>query len=117
MHVADRHLEFHRRSMLDRLARVINQLIVERLFQAVVLRDRTAPADTAWHLRIIEDVRKIEPARFPVVDGLTHLNAVHAPDHFIHGAEAELGHPLAYLFSDEEEKVYNVFRLALEFLA
>ena len=44
MHVADRQLELDRRPVLERLARVVDQLVVERLVQAVILRLDAAPA-------------------------------------------------------------------------
>ena len=59
--------------------------------------------------------RKVQAARFPVIDGAARMfEHVHAADHLVERAEAQLRHVLAHLFGDEEEKVDDVFRLALE---
>ena len=44
-------------------------------------------------------------------DGDGRFETVDATDHFVHGAEAELGHILAHLLGDEEEEVDDVLRL------
>ena len=46
---------------------VLDQLVVERLVQAVILRLHAAARDAAGHRRIVEDGRKIEALGLPVV--------------------------------------------------
>ena len=49
VHVANRQAERNRRAILDRLVRLLDQLVVQRVLQAVVLRLRAAPAHVARH--------------------------------------------------------------------
>ena len=114
VHVADGQAELDRGAPLQRFPRVIDQLVVQRLLQAVVLGDGTAAGDPAWHWRTVKDRRKVQSARLPVIQGLVHLEPVDAPDGFVHGAKAELRQPLAYLLGHEEEVVDEVLGLALE---
>src|ERR1035438_3911836 len=46
--------------------------------------------------------------------GARGIQALHTTHHIVECAEAEFGHLLTYLLSDEEEKVDDVFGLALE---
>ena len=64
-----------------------------------------------------EDGGEVEALGFPVVDGVADVEHVHAADHVVERAEAELGHDLADFFGEEEEEVDDVFGLAGEFLA
>ena len=117
MHIADRQLEVHRVPVLQRILGVIDELIVQRFGEPVILRDGTAAAHAAGHLGIVEDRRKIETARLPMIQRRPHFHAVHAADHLVHGAEAEFRHPLAHFLGDEEEKVDDVLGRSLEFRA
>ena len=101
--------------MIQRRLGLLDQLMIQRLVQAVILRDQTAPPDAAGHLWIIENGRKIEPARLPVIQRPAHFDAVHAADHLVHVPKAKLRHPLPHFFGDEEEKVDDVFGRAAEF--
>ena len=42
MNVADRQLDLDRRPVLDRLLRVVDQLVIERFIETVILRDGAA---------------------------------------------------------------------------
>ncbi len=55
MHVADRHVALHRRAVVERGFGVVDQLVVQRFIQAVILRDQAAPADAPRHLRIVQN--------------------------------------------------------------
>ena len=46
-----------------------------------------------------------------------HVQHVHAANHLIYFAEAELGHIFTNLFGHEEEEIDHVLGLACEFLA
>ncbi len=61
---------------------------------------------------MIQQLRIIQALGFPMVDAGAHVEHVGAADHFIHAAEAELGHQLANLLGHEEEVVDDVLRLA-----
>ncbi len=52
-----------------------------------------------------------------MIDRVPHFDTVRPADHFVHTAEAHLGHPLARLLGDEEEKVDDILRRAREFPA
>ncbi len=87
IHVANRQLEFDRSAVLDRLACMIDQLRVQRLFQAVILRNGAAPLHAARNLRVVQHLRKIQAARLPMLHAGAHFDHVHAPDHLLHPPE------------------------------
>src|SRR5579862_1650056 len=90
MDIAYRHLEFHASPVLDGLARLIDQLVIQSLLETVILRDHTAPPDATRYLRVVKNGRKIQPASLPMIDGLAHFDAVHAAHHLVHVTEAQL---------------------------
>ena len=47
-------------------------------------------------------------------DGFRRLEPVGAPDHLVHAAETQFGHPLAHLLGDEEHEIDHVRRVAGE---
>src|SRR5258708_33783248 len=108
MNIADGHLELNGRALLNGVARVIDQLVIQRLIQTVILRDQAAASDLPWNLRVVQDIRKIETTRLPMLDGCPHLNAVYAAGHFVHTAEAQLRHQLAGLFGNIENEIDDV---------
>ena len=76
--------------ILDGLARLLDQLAVERVVQAVVLRLRAAAPHVARHRRIVEHRGEIDALRFPVVHVLALHEAIHAANHLVDFSEAEL---------------------------
>ena len=115
MHVADRQLDLDRRavSRAPRL-RVVDQLVIERLRRGrdpASCTQRRATREGIW--RIVEDRGEIEPLRLPVVDRLARVEHVHAADHLVQRAEAQLRHVLAHLLRDEEEEIDDVLGLTL----
>ena len=67
--------------------------VIERLLQAVILRLHPAPARLAKARGVVENRRKVETARFPVIfpeiDGRFHVKHVDAANHFVYGAESQ----------------------------
>ena len=105
-------------SLVDGGPALLDQLVVENVFQPVVLRPRAIDLDIRVGLRGgSQDGRKVEAAGLPMVDPVVHFEQIAAADHFIDRAEAELGHDLSALFGDEEEVIDHVLGLAGEFLS
>ena len=114
VHVADGQLDADHALIFEGIAGMLDQLIVERLVQAVILRLDAAAGDAGWHGRAVQDGGEIETLGFPMIHRLARIEHVDAADHFVEFAEAELGHVLADLLGDEEEEIDDVFGLALE---
>ena len=84
MHVADRQLQLDGGSRFQGIARVVDQLVVERLLQSMILRHQAAAPDASRDGRAVKDGREIDSLRFPVVDGIAHVQHVHPADHLVH---------------------------------
>ena len=108
---ADRGLVFQRR------AGFFDQIVIQGLFQAVLLFFAIEDGDLRPDVGLGEDTRKIEALGLPMVDGRPGVEPVHAPDHFIEGPKTELGHDLAHFLGDEGKEIDDVLRLADEALA
>ena len=115
--IVDRQLDIDLLSALQRRSAELQQLLVQRLVEPVVLRRNTVRGDLRADFRAVEDRREVEALRFPLVDRLTHIEQVAAADHLIERAEAHLRHVLAHLLGDEAEEVDDVLRPSLELLA
>ena len=94
-----------------------DQLMIERLIEAVVLLLHLAARNAGGNGWRVEDGGEIDALGLPVGIGDGGIDLVDAADHLVDLAEAKLGHVLADLFGDEEEEVDDVFGLAGEALA
>src|SRR5213078_3825320 len=112
--VRDRQLEADRLAPLERRPAAPDDLVVERLLEAVVLWLDAAPGDRGRHVRGVEYLRQVHALRLPVPRDVAHVEHVDAPDHVVDGADAERGHDLAQLLGDEHHEVDHVLGLALE---
>ena len=90
-----------------------DQLVIERLVEAVILRLDLAARHARGQRGRVENRGEIDALGLPVRVGDGGVDLVHAAHHLIDGAEAELGHVLAHLLGDEEEEVDHVLGLAL----
>ena len=115
--VADRHVDRDLFAALERGLRELDQPVVERLLQAVVLLLAVLARDFGPDRRLMEDPREVQALRLPVLDALLRVEQVGAADQLVELAHAEARHHLAHLFGDEEEVVDDVLGLALEFPA
>ncbi|KAG1449042.1 hypothetical protein G6F57_016713 [Rhizopus arrhizus] len=113
--VAHRHDEGHLFAAFQRGAAAVDQLVVQRAGQAVVLL--FGLAHVGIRLRLMEHAGEVQPLRLPVLDARTHVQQIGAADQVVELADAQLGHDFADFFGDEEEEVHDVLGLALEFLA
>src|SRR5471030_1986573 len=120
-HGADRAVDVaHRRdegdalAFFQRRAGLGDQLVVERLFQTVVLGFRVIDSLAGGRFRLVEDGAEVQPARLPVRDRLRFVEQVDPADQLVIRADAQLRHQLARLFGHEEEVIDHVFRLAGE---
>ena len=112
--VADLELAAHRLAGLDGRTGRGDQLVVQRHLQAVVLAVGVPQAAGLLQGRLVEQPRKIDAARLPVVHRRRDVAPVDPADHLVQRAEAELGHDLPQLFGHEEEVVDDVLGLAGE---
>src|SRR5690606_19563658 len=101
--VADRHLDGNLALALQRRLRKLDQAVVERLVEAVILALGAALRDLGRHLRPVEDAREVEPAGLPVLDAAAHVEQLGAPDEIVQAAHAEPSHQLAGLLGYEEQ--------------
>ena len=117
MGVTDGKTDGHRLAARQSLPRVLQQLPVERVFQAVVLLDQAAPAYAGGYVGIEEHRGKIQAAGLPMIHVLALSKAIRPADHFVNGAEAELRHDLPQVFRQVKKEIDYVLGLALELLA
>ena len=117
--VADVHREPHGDSVLDGGPAPLDQRVVERRVDAVVLRlfRHEVRRDAVWNLRPVQKGREVEAARLPMVYGSGGVQHVYPPHHLVDRAEAHVRHDLPQLLGHEEEVVDDVFGLPCEFLA
>ena len=94
-----------------------NELVVQRLFQAMVLRLAVVDRYAGLGRDLMQNLRQVDALRFPMRQHALSIDAVHAADHLVEAPEPEFCHDLAHFLSDEEEIVYYVLRRAGEFLA
>src|SRR5690348_4634621 len=94
-----------------------DQLVIERLFEPVVLRLALIGLGAGRYLRPIEHAAEIDLPRLRVVRAAAHHQLVGAADHLVEGAEAQFGHQLARLFGDEAQERDHVLGLADEAFA
>ena len=84
IHVADRQLRDDLLAALDRgLAEVEQLRDVERLLEAVILRDLAEAADVRAGIGLIQQVAEVEALRLPVIDRLARFEPVDAADHLL----------------------------------
>ena len=117
MDVADRHAQRDGCAILDGILRHLDQFVIERLFEPVILLDQVAPPHVARHRRVIQHCGEVDALGLPVRDVFALHEAIHAADHFVYGAESELRHDLPQVFRDEEKEIDHVLGLAHELLA
>src|SRR5262245_55741287 len=65
----------------------------------------------------MEDARKVEPLRFPVLDAAALVEKIGAADQIVEATDPELRHQLTNFLGNEEEIVDDVFRGSSELLA
>src|SRR6516165_3259427 len=107
----------HRRAALERGLGLRDELAIEHVPDLMVLALAIENGDARRHVRLREQFREIEPGRLGVGDQLAAIKHLHLPDHLVECAVAKLGHQFAYFFSDEEEIIDDVLRLAAEAFA
>uniref|UniRef100_A0ABM0MLP6 Uncharacterized protein LOC102810278 n=1 Tax=Saccoglossus kowalevskii TaxID=10224 RepID=A0ABM0MLP6_SACKO len=113
--VAHRHDERDLLAAFQRGLAALDQLVVQRAGQAVVLLFGLAHVGVG--LGLVEHAGEVQALRLPVFDARAHVEQVGAADQVVELADAQLGHDLAHFLGDEEEEVDDVLGLALELLA
>ncbi len=100
--VPHRHFDANRLAALDGRARLLDDAVVDLLFELVILFPDFARR--IGRRLEMQELRKIEPqpARMPHV---ARPELLHAPDRFIDCAEAERGHQLPRLLRDEAQVI------------
>ena len=88
---------------LERRLRQLDQAVVERLLQAVVLRLAVVARHLGRHLRHVEDAREVEALRLPVLDALAHVEQVGAADQLV-DASARRGFAISSRASSATKK-------------
>ena len=94
----------HRRAALQRRARLVDQRVVERLLQPVILRlANETCVSPATGVGLWNSLREVEAIGLPVLDRLVAVEHLHLADHLVEAAIAQLGHLFAHFLGDEEE--------------
>ena len=116
--VTDLERAFDLLTALDRRLADIEQLRrIQRLLEAVILRDRLTTTDLGAEIRLIENVAEVEAVRLPMINSCLYFKAVGATDHLIDRAETEARHDFAHLGRDEAHEIHCMLRLARKALA
>ena len=114
--VRDRELGLGRHAVVDRLARRLDQLPVERVVERRRLRLACAGA-ARRPLGVVQDRREVDAAVPPLRERGVDVEQVDAADEIVEPRDAELRHDPPRLLGDEEEEVDDVLGLAGELLA
>jgi hypothetical protein len=88
--------------------------VIESLVEAMILCLHLAASNARGQCGGVENIGKIDALGLPVLVRNGGVDPVYAAHHLIDGAETKLGHVLANLLGEEEEKVDDVLRLAGE---
>ena len=116
--VDDRHTFIDTGAVGERRFRQFDQLVVEGIFQIVVLFvARVAAEKILWLPRGREDQRQVEAAGFPMIHGGVDFQRVNPADHVVDVLETELRHDLTQLLGHHEQVVDYVLGLTGELLA
>ena len=92
----------------------LDELVVQGLFELVVLLDGLVQDRAGHRAGLLEDVGQVDPVGLPALDGLVLIQALNVADGLLKSPEAELGEDLAHFLSNEHEEVDHVLGLALE---
>ena len=114
VHVADGLDEADLLATLQRRSRLLDQDVIQRALQSMILRLHLATRHVSRHGRVVEHPREIQPLRLPVLDATPHVQKLRATDQLIESTHAQLSHQLAHFISHEEEVVHDVLGLAGE---
>ena len=79
--VADGQIQFNRRLVPNGTAALFDQLHVQHFLKTMILRGDAVRGDALGDIGFVEDARKIQPASFPVIDGLLHVKQFGMPYH------------------------------------
>src|SRR4029434_7828047 len=113
--VADRSDEADTLTAFDCRPTLLNQLMVKRTRDSVILLLDDATSDVRRHVRLVEDPAEVQTARFPMFYAHLRFEQVGTSDQVLESPNAELRHQLADLLGNEEEVVNDVLVLAREF--
>src|ERR1017187_10076375 len=117
MDIAHWQADLDRSKSIDSDARGFEDFVIERVFETVVLRLHASPGHARGHRRAIENCRKIEASRLPVIDCGLNVQHVNPPHHLVETAESQLRHVLTHLLGKKEKEIDHVLGLPLELLA
>src|SRR3977135_3966014 len=78
--VADRHVDRHLLPALERGLSKLDQPVVQRLFQAVVLALAVVARDFRRHVGHPEDLREVQTLRLPMLDALLLIEQIASAD-------------------------------------
>ncbi len=101
----------------SRRGEIEQHLVIERVLQAMVLRDLAVASHFRPDLWLVEYRRVIQSFGFQLFYGAPHLDPIRAPDHFIDRAKAQLRHMLAHFLRNKAHKVNHVSRITGKFCA
>ena len=83
----------------------------------MVLAAHTLCSHGAVHISFCKEPAEVEALGFPMGNSLFGVEPFGGADQFIISLDAHVGHQSAQFFSNKEEEVDHMFRLAFEALA
>ena len=90
VHVADRHLDAHRLLLLEGRLRKLDELVVKRFVEFVVLLDGLMQDGSRNRSRLHEHVAQIDAVGLPTLDRFVLVETFDMADGLLQGAEAKL---------------------------
>ena len=90
VHIADRHLNAHRLLLLEGRLRKLDELVVERFVEIVVLLDGLMQDGSRNRSRLHEHVAQIDAVGLPTLDRFVLVEAFDMANGLLQGAEAKL---------------------------
>ena len=115
--VASHFHELHLLALVDGGAAFLDQHLVQRFVQTVVLGVHMEQGGAGGHLRLRQQAGEVQATGFPMLDAFFHVQQIAAANQIIELGNAQLRHDVAHFFGDKEEIVHHMLGLARELLA
>ena len=109
--------ELHFLALVDGGAAFLDQHLVQRFVQTVVLGVHMEQGRAGGHLRLRQQAGEVQATGFPMLDAFFHVQQIAAANQVVKLGDAQLRHDVAHFFGDKEEIVHHMLGLARELLA
>lgn len=90
--VADGNIQLHCLTLLKAWKDFLNEFMIERLIQAVILLLHAVGSKSLRNRRFLKQGSEVDALGLPVMDSLLGIKALHMPHHLVDGSEPQFGH-------------------------